>query len=228
MHHGDGGGRFRVGPGRCSAAKDPAHMGRRTRHEHIHGRSHPRRARNNADLKGAMKIVLMTRGTYPFGLLIRLSSMPTQHPEADTSLAEAVKTSWHRFLDEFEVHRPELYRYCRHLTRDPWDAEDLAQDALTRAFVTLGTLFQEPPNPRGWIFRVASNLWIDRMRRARHERELTRSLQHEEIDADPRAPREAAGTLLVRLSPQERAAVVLKDVFDFSIEEIADMLSTSR
>ena len=41
------------------------------------------------------------------------------------------------------------------------------------------------------------------------------------------ASREAAGTLLVQLAPQERAAVVLKDVFDFSLEEIADALSTT-
>src|SRR6185437_16032469 len=45
--------------------------------------------------------------------------------------------------------------------------------------------------------------------------------------AEPRAPREAAGTLLVALSPQERAAVVLKDVFDFSLEEIAESLGTT-
>ena len=45
--------------------------------------------------------------------------------------------------------------------------------------------------------------------------------------AEPRAPREAAGTLLVRLSPQERAAVVLKDVFELSLEETAEALSTT-
>jgi RNA polymerase sigma-70 factor (ECF subfamily) len=44
---------------------------------------------------------------------------------------------------------------------------------------------------------------------------------------DPRAAREAAGTLLSQLSPQERAAVVLKDVFDLSLDEIALALSTT-
>ena len=39
--------------------------------------------------------------------------------------------------------------------------------------------------------------------------------------------REAAGTLVARLAPQERAAVVLKDVFDLSIEDIATALSTT-
>ncbi len=145
------------------------------------------------------------------------------------TLTGELRSSWQRFLDEVEPLRPELYRYCRHLTRTPWDAEDLVQDAMARAFVTLATVFTDVPNKRAWLFRVASNLWIDRVRRARLER------THAAPDAeplalgpvDPRAAREAAGTLLVLLSPQERAAVVLKDVLDFSLEEIAQALSTT-
>ena len=143
-------------------------------------------------------------------------------------LAEPVRTSWQRFLDVYEPLRPELYRYCRYLTRSPWDAEDLVQDAMARAFVTLGTLFHEPPEPRAWLFRVASNLWIDRVRRRRREHELlVERTETAPPPGEPRAPREAVGTLLVQLAPQERAAVVLKDVFDFSLEEIATTLSTT-
>jgi RNA polymerase sigma-70 factor (ECF subfamily) len=149
----------------------------------------------------------------------------SESPGDVQKLSDDVKASWHRFLDAFEPIRPELYRYCRHLTHSPWDAEDLAQDALTRAFVTLGTLFGELPNPRAWIFRVASNLWIDRARRAREL--LIEPPPQPPAQRDLQAEREAAGALLVRLSPQERAAVVLKDVFDFSLDEVAEALSTS-
>lgn len=143
-------------------------------------------------------------------------------------LSGAVRGSWQRFLDTFEPLRPELYRYCRYLTRSPWDAEDLVQDALARAFVTLGSVFGEPPgNPRAWLFRVASNLWIDRVRRRDPLRGPGAELPEATAHPDPRAPREAAGTLLVQLSPQERAAVVLKDVFELSLEEIAEALSTT-
>ncbi|HEX3761831.1 MAG TPA: sigma factor-like helix-turn-helix DNA-binding protein [Kofleriaceae bacterium] len=45
--------------------------------------------------------------------------------------------------------------------------------------------------------------------------------------AEPRATREAAGTLLAQLSPQERAAVVLKDAFGLSLDEVAEALSTT-
>jgi RNA polymerase sigma-70 factor (ECF subfamily) len=142
-------------------------------------------------------------------------------------LPRSVRTSWHGFLETYEPLRTDLYRYCRHLTASPWDAEDLAQDALARAFVTLGQMGHAPPNARAWLFRVASNLWIDRMRRRRSEEALVTDVPDATSTNDPRRAREAAGTLLGQLSPQERAAVVLKDVFDLSLEEVADSLSTT-
>jgi RNA polymerase sigma-70 factor, ECF subfamily len=142
-------------------------------------------------------------------------------------LSDDVKSSWHRFLDVFEPLRPELYRYCRSLAHTPWDAEDLVAETLMRAFVTLGTLFVELPKPRAWLFRVASNLWIDRVRRARFET-LSETLPEEAAaDPDPREPRDAARELFGRLPPQERAAVLLKEAFDFSIDEIAEILATT-
>jgi RNA polymerase sigma-70 factor, ECF subfamily len=150
----------------------------------------------------------------------------TKRPQELERLGAEVQASWHRFLDTFEPLRPELYRYCRHLTRSPWDAEDLAQDAMSRAFVTLGTLFSELPEPRAWLFRVASNAWLDRVRRARREQQLAVD-EAEQASPEPQASREAAGTLLTRLAPQERVAVLLKDVFEFSVEEIAAVLATT-
>lgn len=146
------------------------------------------------------------------------------------TLALSVQSSWRGFLETFEPLRADLYRYCRYLTRSPWDAEDLAQDTLARAFVTLGKMGEPPPNPKAWLFRVASNLWID------HQRHVQAAARSEPARApgelassaiDPRSIRESAGTLIATLSPQERAAVVLKDAFDISLDDIADMLSTT-
>jgi RNA polymerase sigma-70 factor (ECF subfamily) len=146
---------------------------------------------------------------------------------SNAELPRTVRESWHDFLETYEPLRSELYRYCRHLTRSPWDAEDLAQDAMARAFVTLGQMGHAPPNPRAWLFRVASNLWIDQVRHRRPE--VLGTEAPERVEArDPAASREAAGTLIGQLAPQERAAVVLKDAFDLSLEEIAEALSTTE
>ena len=142
-----------------------------------------------------------------------------------TQLAEEVRGSWHHFVDVFEPLRPDLYRYTRYLTRSAWEAEDLVQDTLARAFVTLGCTSQPPANPKAWLFRVASNVWIDRIRRTREAPgeipDVAGELEPDGIDRD------AAAHLIGRLAPQERAAVVLKDVFDFTLAEIAESLSTS-
>jgi RNA polymerase sigma-70 factor, ECF subfamily len=104
----------------------------------------------------------------------------------------------------------------------------MVQEAMARAFVSLGILAEPPRNPRAWLFRVASNLWFNRTRRMR---ELPAApdleIPQPATSADPRSTREAAGTLLAQLSPQERAAVVLKDAFGLTLEEIAEALSTT-
>jgi RNA polymerase sigma-70 factor, ECF subfamily len=141
----------------------------------------------------------------------------------DDTTSRAIQTVWRDFQAEVEPLRPTLYRYCRHLTRSAWDAEDLVQDAFARAFASLGVLQEPPRDLRAWMFRVASNLWIDRVRR----RTGTPPSPETQGGAPSRDVREAAGTLLVQLSPQERAAVVLKDAFDLPLEDIADILSTS-
>jgi RNA polymerase sigma-70 factor, ECF subfamily len=141
-------------------------------------------------------------------------------------IAEDTKRAWHRYLDVFEPLRPELYRYCRALTRSAFDAEDLVQDTLARGFVTLAGIFQEIRNPRAWLFRIASNLWIDRQRRHREE-PLESHPEPTAPETRPGETRDAGAMLIRRLAPQERASVLLKDVFDFTLEEIAEMLTTT-
>lgn len=143
-------------------------------------------------------------------------------------LSGAVKASWQLFLETYEPFRPDLFRYCRYLTRSPWDAEDLAQETLFRAFSSLGIMAEPPRNPKAWLFRVASNFWLNRVRQTREvPTDFGVEVPEPATSAEPRATREAAGTLLAFLSPQERAAIVLKDAFGLSLNEIAEALSTT-
>ncbi len=151
----------------------------------------------------------------------------TDQDSRASALSEQVQRSWRTFTEVFEPLRADLYRYCRYLTRSAWDAEDLVQDTLARGFATLAKMGALPAQPRAWILRVASNLWIDRVRRATRERALPTGPESATVAEDPQAVREAAGTLLVQLAPQERAAIVLKEVFGLSLDEIAGVLSTT-
>lgn len=151
---------------------------------------------------------------------------------ADGALPAALqgdlRAAWHRYVDLTAPLRPALHSYCRRLTGNLWDAEDLVQDTLLRAFATLGSIHHEVANPRAYLLRVASNLWIDATRRRESEaRALEGSALAGESASTPGALRDAGRVLLERLAPQERAALVLKEAFESSLAEIAAILNTS-
>lgn len=148
--------------------------------------------------------------------------------ELSDAFREDMQVAWRRYLEQVTPIRPALFAYCRRLTRHVWDAEDLAQDALLRAFGGMGKLHDPVRNPRAYLLRTATNVWIDRLRR--RETEAAALAQSEA----PRSPapseggvRDAGSALLQYLAPQERAAVILKDVFDLSLEESAEVLETT-
>lgn len=145
------------------------------------------------------------------------------------SVQAAVRAPWRAYLDALVPLRPALHRYCCRLTGNIWDGEDLAQDALVRVFSLLGKIDADLDEPRAYLIRTATNLWIDRMRRVSREEAVLRL--HESTDAaapsDAGEVRQAASTLLGALPPKERAAVLLKDVFDLSLQETAAYLKIS-
>ena len=83
------------------------------------------------------------------------------------AIVDPLRNLREQFLLLTEPHRPALWRYCLHVTGSPWDAEDLVQDTLLRAFARLGHFWQPIDNPRAYLFRIASNTWIDTLRRGK-------------------------------------------------------------
>lgn len=160
--------------------------------------------------------------------------MPEQDAErrSPEALPLDLRTDWHRYVDTLVPLRPGLYRYCRRLTGTVWDAEDLVQDALSRAFAQWGVTRPYIGHPKSYLLRTATNVWIDLQRRRATE---TRVPEQVAEATAPRATRpdvavdlrHASARLLQRLSPQERAAVVLKEVFDMTLDEIAEILTTT-
>lgn len=142
------------------------------------------------------------------------------------------KGAWQTYLALLDPIRPSLHRYCRRLTGDIWDTEDLVQDTLLRGFALLGSVQYQIENPQAYLLRIATNLWIDRQRRAGREATLladeARTAEGVPATQEQTARvRDAGALLLQRLGPQERAAVLLKDVFDMTLEETAEILGTT-
>jgi RNA polymerase sigma-70 factor (ECF subfamily) len=145
-------------------------------------------------------------------------------------MRDAQRAAWHRYLDRVQPFRPLLHAYCLRLTGALWDAEDLVQECLVRGFQRLACHHDPIENPRAYLLRIATHTWIDWLRRRDTETRLSpRALDAPVAEAPAGAGelRDAGRTLLQRLAPREQAAVVLKDLFDTSLEEAALVLETS-
>jgi RNA polymerase sigma-70 factor (ECF subfamily) len=148
------------------------------------------------------------------------------------TLGGELRTGWHHFVDALVPLRPALYGYCRRLAGSLWDAEDLVQETLLRAFGQWGVTNGGIRNPKAYLLRTATNVWIDTLRRRRREAPAPdESVEDAPAEsADPALSsqvRDAGSRLLQSLAPREQAAVMLKEGFDMKLEEIAELLATT-
>jgi RNA polymerase sigma-70 factor, ECF subfamily len=132
--------------------------------------------------------------------------------------------------DRLAAERPGLLRFARSLTRDPYTAEDLVQEAMTRA-VERADALADVQNLGAWLRRVVHNLAIDRARRDREisVEEVEERWMSDDYTVDTAAVVTAAETrteiedALVRLPFIYRTAVVLHDVEGLTVREVADI-----
>src|SRR5215469_16567308 len=134
------------------------------------------------------------------------------------------------FLETITHLRPSLHRYCTRMTGSVMDGEDLVQDALFDAYRKLDS-FDDSLPLKPWLFRIAHNRCIDFLRR-REVRETAEAAAQEPDSVEPAEPigaivHRAVEHLVLMLPPKERACVLLKDVFDYSLEEIAELVDST-
>src|SRR4051794_25954107 len=134
------------------------------------------------------------------------------------------------FLETISTLRPSLHRYCSRMTGSVLDGEDVVQEALFQAYRTLES-FDDSRALRPWLFRIAHNRCIDFLRR-RGVREEAEAAAADPIAVFPEEPPAlvvgpAVERLVMTLPPKERACVLLKDVFDYSLDEIAQLVGSS-
>jgi RNA polymerase sigma-70 factor (ECF subfamily) len=141
-----------------------------------------------------------------------------------TKELHAARKSFQRLVEPL---RGDLWRHCRWLTGNPWDAEDLVQDTLLRAFAGLSRRHASLPPMRPWLLRIATNRWIDRCRARREQLDPIARETPAPPEVDPVEFGEAAAVLLA-LPPRERAAVALVDGLGLAAAEAAACLDTSE
>ena len=128
--------------------------------------------------------------------------------------------------------RPELHRYGARLMGSVIDGEDVVQDTFARAIEAIDEE-RDVPSLRAWLFRIAHNRALDLLRRRAIRATEPIEAADEIVDpasADPVETlmrQEAIETAVERfteLPVMQRSAVILKDILDLSLQEIADTL----
>jgi RNA polymerase sigma-70 factor, ECF subfamily len=134
------------------------------------------------------------------------------------------------FLETISQLRPALHRYCARMTGSVMDGEDVVQESLFEAYRKLDQ-FDDSRPLKPWLFRIAHNRCIDFLRRrgVRVEAE-TQAMGPEAFE--PAIPQVlgiglAVERLVSSLPPKERASILLKDVFDYSLEEVAELVGST-
>ena len=164
-----------------------------------------------------------------------VSSAGSKSNADDDDVIGMLERGRRQFLALVDPVRPDLHRYCARMTGSIADGEDVVQETLARAYYELSQL-QELPPLRPWLFRIAHNQAIDHLRRESYRRTEPLDAAMDLADEPAREPDSvlarhqavrAAISYFLELAPAQRGCVILKDVLDHSIEEIAVELNLS-
>jgi RNA polymerase sigma-70 factor (ECF subfamily) len=145
-------------------------------------------------------------------------------------------------------YAPGLYLGALRLTRNPADAEDVRQDAFLKAMTRLeqfaGTPGEDRDNLHAWVSRIAANASIDVLRKRRDGRLL--SLEEPNGAGDEtlgnnvtarednpegrfarREMRKLMADAITQLPPEMRQVCLLRDVLQYSTQEVAERVGIS-
>jgi RNA polymerase sigma-70 factor (ECF subfamily) len=135
-------------------------------------------------------------------------------------------------FEAIEEHAGSVYRYALRLTRRPDLAEDLTQETLLRGWRSRQKL-RDDRAARVWLFRIATNVWTDQLRRGR--------VCPETLDTEPPCPRplpeavsderenvRLALAAMDELPPRQRQVLYLVTCENMTHSEVATILEMNE
>lgn len=152
----------------------------------------------------------------------------------ETLLARIAQSDRAAFAQLFAAYAPKMKGYLMRLGAAPPLAEDLAQDAMISVWRRAASFDPAKAKASTWLFVIARNAWIDRLRRERVEIAYRDAYLVADEESDAEAPDAAASRVqteaqmqaaLNTLSEEQRQVVRLSFFEDRPHSEIAERLS---
>lgn len=143
------------------------------------------------------------------------------------------------YAEIVELYKDKVYRICYRMLGNPHEAEDIAQEAFIRAYININS-YDINRKFSTWLYRIATNLSIDRIRKKKPDYYLDAQIEgtegldmYSQIAADGPLPEEDVESLelqewvqgeILALPVKYRSAITLKYLEDLSLKEISEIL----
>ncbi|WP_373894740.1 RNA polymerase sigma factor SigW [Virgibacillus natechei] len=143
------------------------------------------------------------------------------------------------FEDVITFYQDKIYRHCFRMIGNAHEAEDIAQEAFIRSYVNIHS-FDDRRKFSTWLYRIATNLTIDHIRKRKPDTYLDAQIQgtggldmYSQLASGGPSPGEEVESQelqcyihqkILELPPKYRSSIILRYLEEFSLQEISDTL----
>ncbi|WP_075980361.1 RNA polymerase sigma factor SigW [Bacillus massilinigeriensis] len=155
-------------------------------------------------------------------------------------IKQVLKGDQNAFEEIVEIYKGKVYQLCYRMLGNSHEAEDIAQEAFIRAYVNIKS-FNISMKFSTWLYRIATNLCIDRIRKKKPDFYLDAEVagtegltMYSQIAADTSLPEEDVESMelqetiqkeISKLPEKYRSVIVLKYIDELSLNEISEILN---
>jgi RNA polymerase sigma-70 factor, ECF subfamily len=156
-----------------------------------------------------------------------------------TRIKQVLKGDQNAYGEIVELFKDKVFQICYRMLGNHHEAEDIAQEAFIRAFINIHSFKQERKFST-WLYRIATNLCIDRLRKKKPDYYLDAEVSgtdgltlYSQIPSTDRLPdtevenmdlQDAIQKAISALPEKYRSVIVLKYVEELSLNEISEIM----
>ena len=154
-------------------------------------------------------------------------------------IKQVLKGDQDAFAEVIELYKDKVFQICFRMLGNRHEAEDIAQEAFIRAYVNIHT-FNQKRKFSTWLYRIATNLCIDRIRKKKPDYYLDAEVKgtegltmYSQVAAEGQLPEEEVEEMelqaeiqrqILKLPDKYRSVIVLKYIEELSLQEISEIL----